>query len=58
MELLFGGVEEAKIAVTSGVEGQNVQIRHVIAHVRDHLLKERPDLFVTGETVYVCSARQ
>ncbi|RKP12708.1 hypothetical protein BJ684DRAFT_16834 [Piptocephalis cylindrospora] len=51
MELLFDGLTLTKATVQGPQAGGQVEMRHVIAHVKDHLLTERPDLFVSGETV-------
>ncbi len=32
-------------------EGQDWTIRRLLAWIRDHLLKERPELFLKGETI-------
>ncbi|KAI9229606.1 MAG: ubiquitin-related modifier 1 [Piptocephalis tieghemiana] len=51
MELLFGGLTSTE-TVVQGPSGEgNVEMRHVIAHVKEQYLKERPELFVSDETV-------
>jgi ubiquitin related modifier 1 len=47
LELLFGGVKSFSVAL----EASPLTMRGVIAHVRDHLLIERPELFVSGDSV-------
>lgn len=48
-ELLFNKQKEHDIDTPESV----VTMKDLIAHVRDHMLAERPDLFVSGDTVYV-----
>lgn len=33
-----------------------LNVQQVVVWARDHLLKERPELFAKGDTVYVCGA--
>jgi ubiquitin related modifier 1 len=47
LELLFGG--EKTFNVTLAVD--QLTMKSVIAHVRDVLLLERPELFTSGDTV-------
>lgn len=46
-ELLFNKQKEHDIDTPESV----VTMKDLIAHVRDHMLAERPDLFVSGDTV-------
>jgi ubiquitin related modifier 1 len=50
MDLLFGGQKDADIDVKAE-EGRPVTIVDVMVHCRDHLLTERPELFMKGDTV-------
>lgn len=46
-ELLFGGNREQQIEVPKDV----VNIKSLLFWLRDHLLKERPELFLQSDTV-------
>lgn len=48
LELLFGGVKAFGVDLPPGAPAT---MRGLIAHMRDALLKERPELFVAGEGV-------
>lgn len=48
MELLFGGVKSAEVQVPD-----DSKIRDLLVVIRDKLLKERPELFMSGSTMYV-----
>lgn len=47
MELLFGGVKSAEVQVPD-----DSKIRDLLVVIRDKLLKERPELFMSGSTMY------
>ncbi|KAJ3042669.1 ubiquitin related modifier 1 [Rhizoclosmatium globosum] len=47
MELLFDGQRSIKVVLPSNV----TTMRDLIAHTKDHYLKERPELFVQGDSV-------
>jgi ubiquitin related modifier 1 len=51
MDLLFGGVRDADIDVAAPAHGRELTLTDVIVHCRDHLLQERPELFVKGNSV-------
>ena len=53
MELLFKGQKEIAVELPEGV--QNIQ--NLLAHVRDHVLQERPELFMQGDTMYILFMR-
>lgn len=69
LELLFGGRRThtlslpAVVSVTEEVKGKPppaptpTDVTYLIRHLRTHLLTERPELFVDGDTVYVPPAR-
>jgi len=46
-ELLFGNIKSHQVTL----EAQSPTMKDLIRHVRDHLCKERPELFVTGDSV-------
>ena len=48
-ELLFDNVKKHKISLSQ--ENQKWTLRMLIQWIRSNLLKERPDLFVQGESV-------
>jgi len=48
-ELLFGKIKEFDLELPESV----VTLRDLIAFMKDNLLKERPELFVSEDTVYV-----
>lgn len=50
MDLLFGGNKAADVTLDAGPSG-GVTALDVIVHCRDHLLTERPELFVKGDSV-------
>jgi ubiquitin related modifier 1 len=50
MDLLFGGRKTVDICVPPGASGL-VTVLEVIMYCRDHLLTERPDLFMKGDSV-------
>jgi ubiquitin related modifier 1 len=52
MDLLFGGLKEADIDVDlrAGSAGPLTMV-DVMVHCRDKLLKERPELFMKGDSV-------
>ena len=48
LELLFGGVKAHSVEL----DGRNeVPLRELLAHVRDNVLQERPELFMQGDSV-------
>ncbi|CEL95580.1 unnamed protein product [Vitrella brassicaformis CCMP3155] len=47
LELLFG----KKKQLTLELDQETIGILPLIQHIRDHLLKERPELFVVGNSV-------
>ncbi|KAJ3018507.1 UNVERIFIED_CONTAM: Ubiquitin- modifier 1 [Siphonaria sp. JEL0065] len=47
MELLFEGTKSLKIELPANVK----TMRDLIAHTKDNYLKERPELFVQGDSV-------
>ncbi len=49
-ELLFDKIKTHRVALPDRPNGQWT-LRDVIAYIRDHLLRERPELFVQGPTV-------
>ena len=64
LELLFSNRRDHLVhiptIVPAGSPGENgngttkaVDVKYLIAHLRGHLLQERPELFVEGETMYV-----
>jgi len=38
---------------SDGIETRRADITYLIRYLRDHLLKERPELFMDNQTVYV-----
>jgi hypothetical protein len=50
MELLFDNQKSIKLALPHSVKS----MQDLIAYTRDNFVKERPDLFAQGDTVYVC----
>lgn len=48
-ELLFGNVKKHKVSLPQ--QDKKWTLRMLIPWIRQNLLKERPDLFVQGETV-------
>lgn len=48
-ELLFDNIKKHTVKLPS--KEQPWTLRHLISWIRTHLLKERPELFVQGETV-------
>jgi ubiquitin related modifier 1 len=60
LELLFSNKRTHIVTIPSTVpegdrEGKPVDINFLIHWLKDHLLKERPELFVDSGTVYVIS---
>lgn len=52
LELLFDGVKRHDLSVTAtAAPGTPFTMRHLIAYVRDTMLKERPELFASEDTV-------
>lgn len=49
MELLFENKREISIDLASP---SNPNIQDLLVHMRDNLLKERPELFMQGNTMY------
>lgn len=63
LELLFGNQRSHTLSLpatvvpstsTSGSTSQSteVNVTYLVHHLRTHLLKERPELFAEGDTVY------
>ncbi len=48
-DLLFNGIKNHQLTLPD--QGKAWQIRGLIAWIRDNLLRERPELFLHGETV-------
>jgi ubiquitin related modifier 1 len=60
LELLFSNQRTNIVTIPSTVpegdrEGKPVDLNFLIHWLKDHLLKERPELFIEGGTVYVGS---
>ncbi len=51
MELIFDNQKELKLEMDSGAN-----IRKLIALLKENYLRERPEMFVQGDTVYVIYA--
>mmetsp|Transcript_27122 Transcript_27122/g.64407 ORF Transcript_27122/g.64407 Transcript_27122/m.64407 type:complete len:101 (-) Transcript_27122:696-998(-) len=51
LELLFGKQKEHKISVPSPSAEKKLVIRDLLAWIREHLLQERPEMFLAGESV-------
>ncbi|KAI9142008.1 ubiquitin-related modifier 1-like protein [Paraphysoderma sedebokerense] len=53
MELLFDNIKSMAITLpeTSEYEEGKCSIRQLLPYIRDNILKERPELFMDGETV-------
>eukprot|EP00291_Cryptomonas_curvata_P024623 CAMPEP_0172161772 /NCGR_PEP_ID=MMETSP1050-20130122/6305_1 /TAXON_ID=233186 /ORGANISM="Cryptomonas curvata, Strain CCAP979/52" /LENGTH=142 /DNA_ID=CAMNT_0012831695 /DNA_START=112 /DNA_END=537 /DNA_ORIENTATION=- len=54
LELLMGNVKEHKVRIDEGpshVGQSGVTIKRVISWIKGNLIRERPDMFVAGETV-------
>ncbi|CAH3037542.1 unnamed protein product, partial [Pocillopora meandrina] len=49
-ELLFNRVKEHDVVLQK--DGKPWNIKRLLAWIKDNLLKERPELFVQGESVY------
>jgi ubiquitin related modifier 1 len=53
LEFLFEGLKSTQIQIPSLNEAQNKStMKELLPWIRDHLLKERPELFMDGETMY------
>ena len=50
-ELLFDKVKTHTVTLDERPDASAWTLRHLIAHIRDHLLKDRPELFVQEESV-------
>uniref|UniRef100_A0A7S0RMH3 Ubiquitin-related modifier 1 homolog n=1 Tax=Chlamydomonas leiostraca TaxID=1034604 RepID=A0A7S0RMH3_9CHLO len=48
LELLFGGKKVHEVALK---DGSTWTVQQLIAHAKDNLLTERPELFVKGDSV-------
>ncbi|XP_069093069.1 ubiquitin-related modifier 1 isoform X1 [Pleurodeles waltl] len=48
-ELLFDGIK--KHHVTLPIQTEPWDVRHLLTWIRENLLKERPELFIQGESV-------
>lgn len=58
LELLFANIRSHKISIPAVVPNDDAEtkaadITYLIHYLRDHLLKERPELFIENETVSV-----
>ena len=54
LELLFGNVKSfARVAIDSDNGTDVVTMRIALAWMKDHMLKERPELFLHGESMCV-----
>ncbi|GIL64896.1 hypothetical protein Vafri_18733 [Volvox africanus] len=53
LELLFGNQKEHDVDVPVQDGNQGLTAGHLIAWARDNMLRERPELFMKGSTVYV-----
>jgi ubiquitin related modifier 1 len=51
MELLFDKQIEIKTSIPSEINGVKTTMKELIEFVKDKHLKERPELFVDGDTV-------
>ncbi|CAG8537830.1 3577_t:CDS:2 [Ambispora gerdemannii] len=52
MELLFNNVKQKTVEIPASINNSNpTTMKDLIRWIRDNLLKERPELFVSGETV-------
>jgi ubiquitin related modifier 1 len=51
LELLFDGVKEHTISVPVKNGSQRVPIANLLLWIRDSLLKERPEMFLKGDSV-------
>lgn len=50
LEILFGKVAKHEVELA---DRKSVPLKELLAYIRDHLIKERPELFVVDGTVYV-----
>ncbi len=50
-ELLFGNVKKLPLTLEPSVEKGEWNLKRLIAFLRDHHLKERPELFTSGDSV-------
>ncbi|KAJ1565150.1 Ubiquitin- modifier 1, partial [Nowakowskiella sp. JEL0078] len=50
MELLFDGKRELEVTLTSK-DNSPCKVKHLIVHLRDNIILERPELFAQGDTV-------
>jgi len=55
LELLFGNERKHSLTIPSHIQAEDstkpVDVDFLIHHLRDHLLKERPELFMENDTV-------
>lgn len=52
MELLFSNQRSHNVQLPASTpDGKPVDVRYLIHHMRDHLLKEREELFIEGDSV-------
>ncbi|XP_018419536.1 PREDICTED: ubiquitin-related modifier 1 [Nanorana parkeri] len=48
-ELLFNGIKKHQVTLPSRADPWDM--KHLLEWIKDHLLKERPELFIQGDTV-------
>ncbi|KAF8607385.1 ubiquitin-related modifier 1 [Ceratobasidium sp. AG-I] len=52
MELLFSGQRSHNVELpVFAADGRPIDLQYLIHHMRDHLLKEREELFIEGDSV-------
>ncbi|CAI5461511.1 unnamed protein product [Closterium sp. Yama58-4] len=51
LELLFGGEKKQSVDVTVTGEDGQLSMAPLLAWMREHMLKERPEMFLKGPTV-------
>ena len=51
LELLFENCKRMELKLPAGPDGQKRTIRTLIQHLKTNCLKERPELFVSGDDI-------
>ncbi|GBB87179.1 hypothetical protein RclHR1_13610007 [Rhizophagus clarus] len=52
IELLFDNIKQKSVEISSSINSPNpTTMKDLISWMKDNLLKERPELFVSGDTV-------
>ncbi|KAL9995056.1 putative Beta-grasp domain superfamily protein [Helianthus debilis subsp. tardiflorus] len=58
LELLCDSVKVHNVDVDLPAEEKKLTMKHLLAWVRNNLIKERPEMFMKGDTVAKCRAVQ